>query len=302
MKSNSISLLNPLFYDPFTNKSVVTLDSAMKQLSDVFKIPKQNIVPIQYADPETKNFIVAPRVFILNHNGTVLKVRYNSDISEASAVICRAQFAYNLGIPASKPIEFRENFSVFEYITGDLMTLEDSSSHTREISAIQSKMNTVVFDNNVDDYVRAMTKNMVNCCLDYLIQKNINAVILRKLDKLPNRLCDLKASFDHQDYGIHNLLIDETHRIRVVDEEAFGVLPLGYGIVRPIFDRHNYRVVREKGDLSYLDLFTNDQKRYFIDHLDILRALFILRNSVRRFVVGNDVSANMLLRESAELK
>jgi len=294
-------LINPFFYNPLINKSQEKLEFLIEELGDLFGIEKSKISPLQYTDPETKNYIKFPRVFKLKFRDGTLKVRSSDNESEANRLLERADFASSLGVPMSVPLGRKGRFSVFEYLEGDSLSSEESFKYVSTIASVQALMNSVVFGRELDERVAFLTSKMIDDCFWYLRDKGVDIDLLKRVESNLDYL-NIRATFDHQDYGIHNIIIDTKGNIRVVDEEAFGIIPLGYGIVRPVYGRINYRVVENGNPEDYFNSWDGSLRDYLIKNLGSMRALFILRNSVRRFMVNNELGARNLLEEANGLK
>ncbi len=301
MTFDESELVNHLFYNPFQNKGVIKLEHLLPELESVLEVNKENILPLQFGDNETKNYIVSPRVFRVNLGGDMVKIRYSETEDEAEKLFLRSNFAFSLGIPVSSPLARLGKFTLFEYLEGNLINPNFSENYIGQISEIQAIMNSQLFKSQ-ENYIKSLLEEMVEKGLSYLSFKGVDLISLKKLERNLFDFGFIRAVFDHQDYGIHNLLVDSENHIKVIDEEAFGIVPLGYGVIRPIYGRDNYRVVRDKDPAKYLDQFGYSQRKYIEQNFSLLRSLFIFRNSVRRFLVGNDKGAFELLKEVNELK
>ena len=299
LRSFTSHLINPSFYNFFDRKTTKEPDSLTKiisEISDLFKVKKDAIFPLQYNDPGTKNFSQFSRVYLLKSKGIPLKIRYASGKREAKKLFYRASFAKSLGVLMSDPIEVRGRYVSFSYIPGKNATNANTSSMIKQIAFAQSLLNSAKITPKATKIVQDLTSKMILKCLDYLSKKKISKSILKGLE---SKLIGKKflASFDHQDYGIHNLVINEDSKICIIDEEAFGLIPLGYGVIQPIYGENNYSIISgNKRDFKkYLIFF--EQQDVIMHYLNSMRALFILRNSVRKFMVRNDLGAHRLLAQ-----
>ena len=290
MTLNNPSLWNLAFYNPEIGKFSQPTPLSIECLSKYFNIPIKKIKPLQFSDKETKEFMQGARVFKVKTNRHY-KVRMCNNEDEAKSVFERSQFAFKIGIPTPRPLFQQDSLVVFEYIQGRQISLSERASFLQEIAKVQNTMNKTRVPNVDEGLVERLTKGMIDQTLFQLgfFDQTSARVLKDKLAKKPA----LVPVYDHQDYGIHNLLLTGSRRIIVTDEESYGILPLGYGIIRPIFDRENYRIVDDKDPVKYLKFF--DAYDYLMENLSFFRSLFIMRNSYRRFKMGNHKGARALL-------
>ncbi len=291
-------LISDNFFD-LENSKKVTLDrdKIIVEISKILGVNVKNITPLKYWENDTKKYLKTERVYSIIYNNHFLKIRYCKNHMEAKSLYARSKFAYQNKIPSCKPINIIKNYVVFEYFKGENLVTTNNKKVIKKISEIQYKMNKISIDPIISGTLRFKIKKNTKKWILFLkskglIDKSQGSILLRSIEHLPKII----PCFDHQDFGVHNLISDGKS-IKIIDEEAFGILPLGYGIVRPVFDRNNYRVVKNKSLNDYLLTYNAKERNYIKDSAVFWKNLFIIRNSVRRYYIGNTQGAKKLLRE-----
>lgn len=298
MTSENRRLINVYFYNPFLEKRA----GRKREISHLLGVSENDVHDLQYDERETKDFIEGARVFGVDYYGKHIKARYCRNKREAEGVFLRAKYASETGIPMSEPLGVLENLALFSYIEGRSLSCDESELYLDQIASAQHSLSKNKFGAESNMFVEELLTKMISRCVSKLKEVCFGMESLEKIEKILEVKPDIIGSFDHQDYGLHNLILGEDKRIYVVDEEAFGLLPFGYGIVRPIFDRENYKVTSKKNLERYLSFFTIEQREYVTANLDYFRAIFILRNCLRRYISGNTEGAIKLISEVNELK
>lgn len=292
-------LINPLFYDPTIDKSI-NQDKTYKEICEIFGVNSLELHPLQYQENDTVNFSNGPRIFWTKFNGDLVKVRICKSHDEAESIIKRVEFARDISIPVCAPIKAVKKYSIFKYELGDILNENLDTEHVNEISNIQSRMNNIKFDKDTNIEISSKVDELCSISIKYL-QRGLGHESINNLKKVINKKPKIIATYDHQDYGIHNIIKTPDSRILVVDEEAFGILPLGYGVIRPVFDRPKYRVSKNTSIEEYLKNHSEESREYILNNLNFFLALFILRNSYRRLRAGNHIAAQKLLAEARDL-
>lgn len=288
------SLLNKHFYDPNLNKKAFELD-VIRHLA--LQMPVK-VKPLQYSDDETTSF-TNPKVFLLEENDKKIKIRFLPNRDEALALYSRAKLAYDSGLRVSRPLRCQENMVFFEYIEGShLETFSTSDVH--EISKLHAHLIQV----SIPDVCQPTCELGVQV----LIHRSLAAIQpfaprhhFQILQSILKNVPNIFAVFDHQDLGKHNLIKDMSGEMVLIDEEAFGVIPFGYSLVRIFYGRANYKVASPDLLGIYLDAFPQHLAEHFIQRKEFFRALFIARNAVRRLNVGNHAGAQSLIEEVTQL-
>lgn len=298
MTSKDRKLVNRHFYNPFLQKK----GGRKSDISNLLGMTEDDIFPLQYDERETKDFIEGARVFKVHYGGKQIKVRHCGNKKEAEEVFSRARYATRYCIAMCEPLEVVENLALFSYVEGRPMHPDEAHEHLDQIASIQAALTRVEQEEHASLFVDQLLTKMVLRCFSRLGEIDVGSRAIEKLKKALDSKPRIVAVFDHQDYGLHNLVVRRDGKVHVVDEEAFGLLPFGYGLVRPMFDRRNYRITADDNMVRYLSFFTKEQREYFMSNVNYFRALFILRNSVRRHLVGNEEGAIKLLTEAEELK
>jgi len=294
------TLINPLFYDPTLDKSISSKETTYKEIREIFGSNALELHPLQYQDKDTTNFSSGPRIFWTEYNNELWKIRLCNNPHDAENIFERTKFAKRLSIPISEPIKIMGKYIILKYEPGNILSEESSEQYINEISQIQSKMNIVRFDEKVDKQIDLNIEELCNISLKGL-QKNLGHESTQRIKEIVSARPKIIATYDHQDYGLHNIIKTHDSRIILVDEEAFGILPLGYGVIRPIFDRPNYRISANITIEEYLKHHSAESREYILTNMRFFKAVFILRNSYRRLRAGNHIAAQKLLAEAREL-
>lgn len=290
------NLLNDLFYTPDINKSEMEIDA----IASILELPKNLLTSLQYNDRETIKFI-KPRVFIYPDKNAMVKVRVCHTNDEAEGVYRRALFAYKQGLPVAQPVKTVKNLALFVYIDGTQANFENAYQ-VKEISKIHSQLNNISISAKDNLACISKTKHLIDYCI-----KEVTTLIGEKLAHKAQNTLHSKSFlflpvFDHQDFGKHNVICaSNTSKYFIMDEEAFGIIPFGYSIVKAIYERENYRLISPEYLDLYLESFPNGLSDYYRTNENRLRLLFILRTYVRHQKVGNFLDAKKLLSMIDEL-
>lgn len=287
-------LINSLFYNPKNNKA----QSSYESVASIIGISPTSLQPLQYSDYETYQFS-APRVFRFDQAGSRLKARVCCDSVESNSVFVRISHAYNYGLPVAKPIGVMQNIVLLSYIEGSVVQ-NFSPEDVITIAQLHSRVVATPIGEQDKTAVIELMNNLVYTCLTELCAMTSRSVYSR-LVELADDLPQVMPVFDHQDFGRHNLIRSDSNELYLIDEEAFGVIPFGYSIVRAIYERDNYRITTSEHLERYLREFPVQLADYYKENELFLRILFIIRNAVRRRMMGNVEGSNRLLREIDQL-
>lgn len=301
-RQNLDKSVNALFYNPLKNKSADSNKSIILKLSELLRVLPRDIQPLQFADAETSNFISSARVFKIKVPEGTVKARYCSNETEARRTLNNVNYARSIGVPCATDLYCVYNFALFSYVIGNPLQKFLTEQEIGTIGKIQGNMNSYRYDDQANKYHSEQVSQLEKKCLFELEHSElIPRMPLIKLKESLRKRPPIYACFDHQDFGKHNLIVDITGNYHVMDEEAFGILPLGYGVVRPLFDRDNYRIADSVSLTTYLAGHDQFAKEYILENINYFRALFIARNSLRRLCVKNESGAIQLIREAEQL-
>jgi len=290
-------LSNKSFYDPTIDKSISIGRDIYSEIIEIFDQQHIHIFPLQYQDKDTVNFSTGARLFKVQSKNDFFKVRLCADPEDASGISIRLNYAQSIGVPVCRPLKIVKEYLVLSYEDGKKYEEKISDGDITEISKIQSKMNSVRFEPAIDGYIENKVCELIEISLNQLSHKFKSPDILLLEKKLSQKPKKIIATFDHQDYGLHNLIKKKNNKPLIVDEEAFGVLPLGYGVIRPVFDRLNYRLAENISLTQYLKNYPRETQEYIFENISFFRSLFIARNCYRRIRAGNIAAAEKLLAE-----
>ncbi|MGV8151224.1 MAG: hypothetical protein ACP5NV_05860 [Candidatus Woesearchaeota archaeon] len=290
------SLINPAFYDPELDKGIYTGKDVHLDIKELFKSGSVSIMPLQYQEYDTINFSTGARLFRVNHENHSFKVRLCANSEEAQGILTRLNFARTIGIPVCASLQMHGNYLLLTYEEGDVLPEKLSKEEISIISNIHSKMNSVRFNNTTDKYIETKVLELIKISINNLKDEIDNQdlyLIEKKLRDTPKII----STFDHQDYGRHNIIKAKNNSLLIVDEEAFGILPLGYGVIRPVFDRPKYRLSENLSLSNYLKSYSEESQEYILSNLAFFRTLFVARNGYRRIKAGNYSAAKKLISE-----
>ncbi|HGJ67642.1 TPA: hypothetical protein ENS27_19965 [bacterium] len=290
------SLINPAFYDPELDKGIYTGKDIHLDIKELFKSDSVSIMPLQYQEYDTIHFSTGARLFRVNYENNFFKVRLCANSEEAKGILTRLNFARTIGIPACAPLQIHGKYLLLDYEEGDVLPEKISKEEISIISNIHSKMNGVRFDYTTDTCIATKVHELIKISINNLKDKIDNqdlSLIEKKLRDIPKII----STFDHQDYGRHNIIKTKNNSLLIVDEEAFGILPLGYGVIRPVFDRQKYRLSENLSLNDYLKSYSEESQEYILSNLAFFRTLFVARNGYRRIKSGNYSAAKKLISE-----
>jgi hypothetical protein len=102
---------------------------------------------------------------------------------------------------------------------------------------------------------------------------------------------------DHQDIGIHNMIINPEGKIFLIDEEGFGVMPFGYTQLRCLYGEAAYGLCRNDEERRvYLSTYNEAEQSYLESTMNYWRLLNQYRGIARSISVGNISSAERKLK------
>jgi len=290
-------LINHRFFDLEKSKNtLITEKEIKKEISRLYNVNYTSIKGLIYQEHNTIRFKKIPRVYYFIKGNLKYKVRYCPTTNDAIDIFLKSVFASNNKLPVSKPIRLTKNYILYKYTDGDNIDIINKNT-VKKIAKLHSKINNIQYDNaNCKKILETKLKYCIKKWILYLKNNKFDLIYENKIDDKLKSIPPIIPCFDHQDFGVHNLIINKK-KIYIIDEEAFGILPLGYSMIRPIFDRNKYRIIKQKKVFDYTKYFKFENSKYFIDNLPFFRSLFILRNTVRRHIVGNIVGSLRLIKE-----
>lgn len=289
----STELFNEAFYNPQIQKFSATIENKKDFFQQRINEDIIDINILQYFDAETKNYISGSRVFHLVTKEGEYKARLCANKVEAKKLANRNIEVEKTLDNKAKLLKLEDNVVLFEFLQGKNLTASDATKHLEEIAQLQIMLNkqkygslTSVLEKNVTQLIKESISTV----------EQIDKRIYQKLLATVNTFPQLIPVLDHQDFGIHNLISDED-KIYLIDEEAFGILPLGYAIVRATMERPAYGLGHINSFEEYIKYHPQETQKYVKENKKFFFALHTLRNCKRRFDVGNSVGVKKLLKE-----
>jgi hypothetical protein len=279
---------NPFFYDLFFKKDKgvgLYLDLVKQFVKDR---DLEVVSGLQYDDDAIKMSGI-PKVFLVRRNNERFKIRICSSDEESVRINQNISYAYNRGIPVSRSIEAFGPLLLLEYVPGQ--SVQEISSEDRiKIGNIHSSLNHIV---SYSENLKNKLESIFLVSLEALSKlKGVNRYRDIFYQELPENLFPV---FDHQDFGLHNL-VKNSQGFFVVDEEAFGILPFGYSLHRAMHGRRKYEVCsNEKEVRDYLSCFSKEFSDYYIKTQNFWESVYTIRESARVFVCGNRDLARRLV-------
>lgn len=241
---------------------------------------------LQYDEKDTRSFS-SPKVFLLSKCQERLKGRIFNNEGEAIRASENLKYAYEKGISVPKIIFENPPFLILEYVPGDNL-LGNKSGLIGKIGELHSSLN--IPQGGFEDLGKKFFLLLGQCC-DF----SGGDRVFKKVKSIFPKV--FYPVFDHQDFGIHNLIFS-FGKPYLIDEEAFGVLPFGYSLHRAIGGRFGYRVCESEEDKKkYLSNFSDAQRNYYLETENFWDIFLKLRSVKRALVVGNFSLADKLKGE-----
>lgn len=226
----------------------------LRFISENYRAPLEKIFPLQN-EGSKKNLWEAKVVCIEDKDGKKFKVRWCRDEDEARKIYSRAQFAYASGVPTARPLTLCRETILLEYINGKDCLGSFSRNDVSFVGEIHANMNSSVLHNFslTNSFLEEMCRFISEGSRALYDGSIFNSQTVKKLERLPNP--QVIIVFDHDDIGRHNYLDTLAGRKMLLDEEAFGYLPFGFGLVRPLYDV-SLKIVKDREELQlYLNKF-----------------------------------------------
>ncbi len=286
--TNSFDLLpeeNPAFYN-LSFKKGLGVDKHLEKFRQFIKDKGLELLsPLQYDDPTIKSF-VTPAVFLVREGKSYFKVRVCDSDQESARIIKNINYARSRDIPVSKVVCASGPLVFLEYTPGE--TIKNLSSRDRiKIADIHNQLNhTIPLKLDLRSKLIRLIGDSIYVLKDFDIGR-----YKELCQELPNVL----PVFDHQDFGLNNL-IRTPEGFSLVDEEALGILPWGFSVYKAMEGKRGFNICCNSQDVQeYLSCFPKDKSDYYHKTHQFFGSLYTLRESARVLIGGNKNLARKLI-------
>ena len=290
MRSELSPIENLSFYNPHFKKNSGVVKYNYLFLNFV-KEQGFDFSPLQFEEETTKKSGSA-KVYLLRRGEDVCKIRICCSEREALIIDRNVQYACSLGLPVSRSLGVFGPLVLLEYLPGE--AFDKGVGNVRSIARIHAAMNKEIKAGGVENKLRNLfisslevlsgLPNLKNCLSDF--NKNFPA--------------ELTPVFDHQDFGINNLIQLQKGGLAVIDEEAFSILPFGYSLHRAIKGRRKYSVCSSNNEgEEYLRSFPKDRVGYYQATKNFWETMFRIREGAKVSLTGDKTLARRLVEHGA---
>lgn len=275
--------LNTRFFELFRKSNVTSYN--LESICENFDL-RSNYEPLPLQDRDAKKYNGQCKLFKVGD----IKIRFFPDSESAERVFECSLSAYKKGIPISEPLKLKNNSILFRYQEGKTCT-SLTGVDFEIIGKIHSDLNSITEIVDYEDTLRIM----LNKGADYLFNTEyINYKTALRIQDM--EIPRLQTVLDHDDFGIHNIIMTDKG-FGLVDEESIGVLPFGFCLIRPLYDK-NYGICKDnKQRLVYISQFNQHQRSLFEANERFFIFSYLFRNSIRKLEHNNqDGGIKMLER------
>lgn len=267
---------NPFFYDLNYDKSKGVKLFFNSFIEEMRKSGYEIKFPLQYQHSDTKGFGM-PKVFLLSKGNKLFKGRIVNSEEESKRIENNLVYAKQMGLPVSELVESMHSFMILSYIVEDKDLVFDNEM-IREIGLLHSRLNISQVSNK--NFLGKFEKMLMDCC-NFCERPELYKKIKKTIPS------DFYPVFDHQDFGIHNLII-HNKKPYLIDEEALGLLPFGYSLHRALNGRSGYSICNSFEEKEiYLSQFSKEKREAYFDSMLFWENFLNLRSASRAKVVGN---------------
>jgi len=216
------------------------------------------------------------------------EVKVRVCFSEASArqIYANVQHATDLGVRTPQALRHYGRLVILEFAEGENLeapTLEQ----VRQAGTLYAGMNEQLAGGTESTSERlgslvgkalAATSSVVPVSLSAKVKNAIT-------QHAPSQLLPV---FDHQDIGLHNMLVGPDGDLILIDEEAFGVLPFGVTLDKALNDQGAVGICKTEAEQQqYLTAFPESLQEYYNDTQHYWRLVNTLRLAARFVAIGN---------------
>ncbi len=263
----------------------------------VFDLDKDSIHILQDEESSKNPLFRIKLIRARTKEGIKVKVRFFEDRSQAVRSFESTSLAYGAGVPTTEPLSLDGTLGLFSYVEGKNLIRENlNESDVREIGKIHSTLNNSQRYVNGEEF-RENSEGMVERASKNLLDSGLLDEPFKI--KHPHFIPVL----EHEDFGIHNVIKGRERKFTLIDEESFGILPFGFGLVRPLYDKVFRITASSKRGETYLSQFDEEKRQYFRDNANYFIFMYVLRNASRKLTGTDDIeSVKTLVAKAKEMR
>ena len=235
----------------------------------------------------------------IDSSGLAVKIRIYTSQEIMNRSFLSTELVYNSGVPVCRPLNMNTTTASFQYMEGKRVTyISDYMIH--KTGEIHSNLNSVKIENGGFDS-RRFFEQLIKEGLEYLVKNQWKAVTRNFIHKTFNlEIPTLPLVLDHDDFGVHNVIRNKKDLV-LIDEEAFGVLPFGLGLIRPLYDLYYGFCRTQQQRRRYLGKFDSNLQQVFRENERFLLFIYTFRNSIRKFTHNNRAGGLKMLKKAESL-